>query len=92
MFDDDAIVLTNSGSSVTLRSPNGTHSVRAEYPDAPYIGFWHRPKTDAPYICIEPWYSLPSRQDVVEALETQPSLLSVEAGKTMQTDICFFFD
>lgn len=92
MFDDDAIVLTGSGSSVTLRAPKGKHCVRAEYPDAPYIGFWHRPKTDAPYICIEPWYSLPSRQDIVEALETQPSLLSVAAGGTLQTDIRFIFD
>lgn len=28
--------------------------------------YW--PKTDAPYVCVEPWTSLPSRQDVVEEL------------------------
>ena len=45
----------------------------------PYIGFWHAVKTDAPYICIEPWSSLPSRQDVVEELSEQPSLVRLPA-------------
>ena len=43
-----------------------------------YLGIWHMPKTDAPYICIEPWYSLPSRKEVVEELETQLRLVSIE--------------
>ena len=40
------------------------------YPNMTYLGIWHMPKTDAPYICIEPWSSLPSRKNVVEDLET----------------------
>lgn len=92
LFDNDGVFLEQSGGVVTLRAPGGSRSVRAEYPDATYIGFWHRPKTDAPYVCIEPWYSLPSRQDVVEALETQPSLLSLDAGKTLQTEMRFIFE
>ena len=30
--------------------------------------------------CIEPWSSLPSRQDIVEDLSTQPGLKSVQSG------------
>ena len=40
----------------------------------PYLGIWHMPHTDAPYVCIEPWSSLPSRKDVIEDLETQENL------------------
>jgi len=46
-----------------------------------YLGIWHRPFTEAPYVCIEPWTSLPARKDIVEDFSTQPTLLSLEAGK-----------
>lgn len=75
MFDDDAIVLTDVAHSVTLMSDKSSRAVRVTYPDMPYIGFWHMPKTDAPYICIEPWSSLPSRKGIVEDLAKQPGLI-----------------
>ena len=80
MFDDDAIVLMNMAPSVTLKSRMSTKKICVTYPNMSYLGIWHMPKTDAPYICIEPWSSLPSRKDVVEDLETQPNLISLESG------------
>jgi galactose mutarotase-like enzyme len=47
-----------------------------------YLGLWHVPKTKAPYICIEPWSSLPSRQDIVEEFENQSDLISLPSGET----------
>ncbi|MBO5129779.1 MAG: aldose 1-epimerase family protein [Oscillospiraceae bacterium] len=85
MFNDDAIVLKGMADRVTLRSDKGQRAVTLIAPDLPVYGFWHMPKTDAPYICLEPWSSLPSRQDVVEDLETQPDLIRLEAGKTYMT-------
>ena len=85
MFDDDAIVLKDVGGRTRLASDKGCRSVTLIAPDLPVYGFWHMPRTDAPYICLEPWSSLPSRQDVVEDLETQPDLISLEAGKTYRT-------
>lgn len=87
LFDDDAIVLVDMAKAVTLKSDQGNKSVRVEYPDMDYLGLWHWPKTDAPYICIEPWSSLPSRKDVVEDFASQPSLLSLEAGGSYQNEI-----
>ncbi len=84
MFDQDAIVLKDMAKAVTLKSDKSSRAVRVEYPQMDYIGFWHMPHTDAPYICIEPWSSLPSRQDVVEDLTAQPGLVSLEAGKTYE--------
>lgn len=79
MFDDDAIVLTDMASSVTLKSRVSTKKICVTYPNMSYLGIWHMPKTDAPYVCIEPWSSLPSRKGVVENLETQPSLVALKA-------------
>ena len=46
---------------------------------AALFGIWHMPHTDAPYVCIEPWSSLPSRKGVVEDLETQENLQALKA-------------
>lgn len=78
MFDDDAIVLTDMASSVALKSRLGKKKICFTYPDMTYLGIRHMPKTDAPYICIEPWSSLPSRKNIVEDLELQSGLISLE--------------
>ena len=80
MFDHDAIVLTDVSSCVTLKSDKSHRAIRVEYPLMPYLGLWHMPKTDAPYICIEPWTSLPSRKGIVEELSTQPGMISLDSG------------
>ena len=78
LFDDDAIVLSHTPKTVVLRSEKGGRGVRVRFPQMPYIGFWHAVKKPAPYVCIEPWASLPSRQDVVEELSEQPGLIHLE--------------
>lgn len=81
LFDRDALFLRNSGSAVTLYSPKGKRKVTVEYPQMPYLGLWHAPKTQAPYLCIEPWTALPARQDVVEELSQQADILRLEPGQ-----------
>ncbi len=81
MFDEDAIVLKNMADEVTLKSDKGTRQVRVSYPDMPYLGLWHAPGTEAPYICIEPWTSLPSRQDVVEEFKCKSDLIRLAGGE-----------
>lgn len=81
MFDDDAIVLQHVSDEVTLKSDRGHRSVTVSYPHLPYLGIWHAPKTEAPYICIEPWTSLPSRQDVIEEFRYKYDLIRLEPEK-----------
>lgn len=82
LFDDDAIILKNMARAITLRSTVTGRGVTVSYPDMPYLGLWHWPKTDAPYVCIEPWSSLPGRQDVTEELTCKSDLLHLKAGNT----------
>ena len=84
LFDDDAIVLKNMCREVTLRSKRSQRGVCVSYPDMPYLGFWHLDKTDAPYVCIEPWTSLPSRQDIVEDIACKSDMLQLAPGKTYE--------
>lgn len=82
MFDQDAIVLKYSDRCVKLASDKGSRSVTVSFPDYPVIGFWHKPNSAAPYVCIEPWSSLPSRDGVVEDFAQQADLVALDAKKT----------
>lgn len=80
LFDDDAVVLEGSSTSVTLETDKDSHAVTVEYPQMKYIGFWHTAKSDAPFVCVEPWSALPSRSGITESLETQPDLTALAPG------------
>ena len=82
LFDDDAIILKNMCREITLKSSK--HFIRVSYPQMAYLGLWHWPKTDAPYVCIEPWTSLPARQNVVEDFGCKSDLLHLLPGKTYE--------
>ena len=53
------------------------------------LGIWHKPQTDAPYICIEPWSTLPSYDGIVDDLETkyEMTVLKPLESKTSGFDI-----
>lgn len=75
LFDEDAIVLKDMARQVTLETAGDHHKITVSYPQMPYLGLWHMPRTDAPYICIEPWCSLPSKQGEIAVMETQADLI-----------------
>lgn len=77
LFDDDAIVLKDVSRSVYLKSIKDNRSINIGFEDMGYLGLWHKPKSDAPYICIEPWSSLPSRENIIEDIERQKDLISL---------------
>lgn len=84
LFDQDAIVLHGMPRHVVLSSKKCRKAIEVEFPKMQYVGFWHWPKTEVPYVCIEPWSSLPSRKGIVEDLEKQENLISLEAGGTYE--------
>ena len=86
LFDHDAIVLHHMAKTATIKAEKGSRRVTVHYPDFRYLGLWHKPNTDAPYLCVEPWTSLPSREGIVENLALQSDLLFLDPGKQYQTE------
>ena len=82
LFDNDAIVLTDTPHEVKLFSKNGNYGVKMKYDDMPYIGFWQAEKTDAPYLCLEPWTSLPGRDNVHEELSHMNDRIKIAPRET----------
>lgn len=81
LFDLDAVVLRDMPRSVCISSPKSSRSVTVDYPHMPFLGLWHKPHSDAPYVCIEPWVSLPSHSAYVEDLAKQEHLIHLPAGQ-----------
>lgn len=80
LFDDDAIVLQHMADTITLKSDRGRRFVTVRYPQMPYLGLWHKPHSDAPYVAIEPWVSLPGRAGVTEDFRTRTDLIRLRPG------------
>ncbi|MBO5525214.1 MAG: aldose 1-epimerase family protein [Clostridia bacterium] len=81
LFPLDAVVLANTGGKAIL-SRGGKQRLTVEYPSMPYLGVWHKPQSDAPYVCLEPWSALPARDNVREDFAKKEDLFSLESGKT----------
>lgn len=82
LFHQDAIVLHGASKSVRLMSANSSHSITVTCPDTDFLGLWHKPNSDSPYICIEPWSSLPSHSAYIEDISKQKHIISLTPGET----------
>ena len=80
LFSFDAVVLEGMPRQVRLVSDKSSHGVEVCYPGMGYVGFWHMPNTDAPYVCIEPWSVLPGREGVIEELTAMKDMTAVAPG------------
>lgn len=80
LFDNDAVFMTEMASEVTLKSNISGRFVTVSYPGMKYLGFWHKPKTEAPYVCIEPWTSVPADDGKVDDLETKRDMYHLASG------------
>lgn len=80
MFDDDAIVL-KGGHKATLKSDKAKEKITIEYPDMDYFGIWHRVKTRAKFVCLEPWLSLPANKKGITVFEEKEDLIKLKPKK-----------
>ncbi len=85
LFDRDAVFLRNAGGQVTLESHRDAHFVTVSFPDLRYLGLWHTPRTNAPYLCLEPWSALPDREGRVEELSHKPDMICLQPQKSWHT-------
>lgn len=82
LFDQDAIVLSQTAKTVTLESQSDPHSITVSFPQMDYIGFWQWPGKKAPYVCIEPWCSLPAKAGEIPDFTKKADLICLRIGET----------
>ncbi|MCK5815532.1 MAG: aldose 1-epimerase family protein [Flavobacteriaceae bacterium] len=80
LFKDDALVFKNLNSSkVSLKSKKSDQVLSVEFKDFPYLGIWA--KTNAPYVCIEPWLGIADSFNADRNLENKEAIMKLEANK-----------
>lgn len=95
LFDNDAIILTGV-KSATLESPDSERSVTAIFPDAKYVGFWQPDHSDAPFLCIEPWQSLPASDapegSPADQISERKGFVTLAPGASYNFNCTFIFN
>lgn len=81
LFDNDAIILGNTARCVSIKNEKNDRRVTVRFDDFKYVGFWHTPMTDAPFVCIEPWTALPAIENVEDVLETKQDMMHIPPHK-----------
>lgn len=80
LFDDDAIFLYNTAKKITLATEKSKRSITMYFNDFKYLGLWHKPKSDAPYLCIEPWCGSPDDDGGIGDLEAKRDMIRLPVG------------
>ena len=92
LFNPDAIFLDRIAPAATLKCDSSERSVTMRYADMPYLGLWHTPASEAPFVCIEPWCGLPSFDGSVENLEARSDMFHVLPNRSKKITYEISFD
>ena len=91
LFDQDAIFLADCPRTVKLCTKKRGCGVEMAFPDFGYLGIWHTPKTDAPFLCLEPCTALPGRDGVRENISARSDYRSLYPGRRFNTKVAYTF-
>lgn len=92
LFSVDAVFLARVANKVTLRGKTTERSVTLEYPQMPYLGIWHAPRTEAPYVCVEPWCGLPAYDQTVEDISTRHDMFRIQPNASKDVSFAIRFE
>ncbi len=80
LFDRDALIFSNMGKTAVIATEKDRRRVIVTFPDTAYCALWHKVKMQVPFLCIEPWTSLPGDEGKITDLETKPDYNALRPG------------
>ena len=87
LFREDALIYETKGlNAYTLGSEESPHSVTLAYNNIPYVGLWSPYPTEAPFVCIEPWWGFADTVDSNGQLEDKEGMNRLAAKETFKTE------
>ena len=89
LFDINSPFYKEMADTVRLESSKSSRSVTLSYPGFLYLGLWHDEKTEAPYVCIEPWYGMASLQGVTDDFATKEDMITLKSGEKTALECVF---
>ena len=84
LFDEDALIFDDYQiKKVGIAYPDGSPYITMTC-DFPNFGIWSQPKTDAPFVCLEPWIGRVDNKGFDGELKDKYCEQSLESGKTFR--------
>ena len=80
LFDNSLFFEMKDG-SVRLKSNKNTTTLEVSFSDMTCLGLWHKPKSDAPYVCIEPWHGVPADDGKIDDLSTKRQMILLNSNE-----------
>ena len=87
LFENDAIFLEDDNGTVSIKSKKSNKCVSLSYNNASHVGFWQNYTKNTPFVCIEPWYGIPSTDGIVDDLDSKNKLIYLKKGENY--NFCF---
>ena len=92
LFEIDGVFITHIAKKATLKSDKSSRSIALTFPQMPYLGIWHAPRTDAPYVCIEPWCSIPSMEGMPDDIMQKQAMFHILPNKEKSVKLLMEFN
>lgn len=87
LFKEDALIYETRGlNAYTLGSEESSHSVTLAYNNIPYVGLWSPYPTEAPFVCIEPWWGFADTVDSNGRLEDKEGMNRLAGNEHFKTE------
>jgi|AntAceMinimDraft_17_1070374.scaffolds.fasta_scaffold00250_5 galactose mutarotase-like enzyme len=83
IFKDGAFIFKNLKSSkISLKSRKNRYGLSVNFKGFPYLGIWA--KSDANFICIEPWYGVADKEDTKQTFEKKQGIIKLSSKNTFK--------
>lgn len=86
-FDEDAIIFETDKIESVLITKDGVSGLKVGVKNWPLLGVWSKPKANAPFLCIEPWYGVASVRGESKELKDKKAIQTLEAKQKFE---CMF--
>lgn len=84
LFAKDALIFSDLDCrQVVLRDVAGANKLMFKFEDFPVFAIWSAP---GPFICLEPWTSLPDAEDAPPELQQRPGMICLEPSETFAAE------
>jgi galactose mutarotase-like enzyme len=83
-FDEDALIFESQQIESVLITKNGQNGLKVTVKDFPLLGIWSKPKADAPFVCIEPWFGVASVKGQSKELKDKKAIQKLATGSVFE--------
>lgn len=82
LFDIDTVVIPSVNSHKVKLLNKKNHGIEFSFPDFPSFAIWSPHKTEAPFVCLEPWVGYGDRDDTSFIYEDKDNIVKLESFET----------